>query len=278
VGLQTILGMAAFGVILLLGSGLAHSEEGKEGGKRLPLSYTERPLTLPKMILAPELALAVSRELGTGDVGFGMEVAARFGIIDDFEVNAVVAPVEFAPHVAYTGPKFGATFRFLKDEFEMGARLNVTIITHGSLADAKPNLLAEGGVIFEPGVPMLLHIGKVARLDTGVYVPIQASSSDSGGGGAGLRIPVAFAYDIIEPLHVGANTAFGILNFKDPGKSIYIPLGLFAGYAIATEKGPLLDIDPFFRWPYFATPGSSTDKVNAGVFEAGLAVGLYLYL
>ncbi len=43
-----------------------------------------------------------------------MEIGARFGILDDLEVGAVVLPLEFSPDFAYGNPRLEAKFRFLK--------------------------------------------------------------------------------------------------------------------------------------------------------------------
>ena len=62
------------------------------------------------------------------------------------------------------------------------------------------------------------------------------------------------------------------------GDSLYIPLGFVAGYAIGNEKGPFIDIDPYFRFPYFVVPASSHDKIVSGLWQTGLTATVYLYL
>lgn len=208
--------MALFGLALLCGAGTARAEEGPKAGEKMPLPFAQRPLTLPRMTLAPEVSFDVAHVAfgGLGSaIGVGMEIGARFGILDDLEVGAVVLPLEFSPDFAYGNPRLEATFRFLKGTVEMGARLRTIFGLHSG----------NTGVILEPGLPILIHIGEAARIDTGVFV---------------------------------------------------------AGYAIGNEKGPLVDIDPYFKFPYFAIPGAGRgqDKSFTGIWQTGIAATVYLYL
>jgi hypothetical protein len=269
-------GVAVFGLSLLASAGAASAEEGGKAGEKMPLPFAQRPLTLPRMTLAPEAEVGVTHfSLGSfGSItGFGLELGAHFGILDDLEVGAVVLPIDFAPDFRYGNPRVEGTFRFLKGTVEMGARLRATIATESGAS----------GVILEPGLPMLFHITEAARLDTGVFVPMAfgAGVGPFSAGGhtvVGVNIPVQFIYDVIPELHIGARTGLGMVDFGHAGESFYIPLGLVAGYAIGNEKGPLVDIDPFFTFPYFAIPGSSGDKVVTALWQTGVTATVYLYL
>jgi hypothetical protein len=270
--------MALFGVALLAGAGTARAEEGPKAGEKMPLPFAERPLTLPKMTLAPEVGFDVTHVSigGFGSAtGVGMEIGAHFGILDDLEVGAVVLPLEFSPDFAYGNPRLEATFRFLKGTVEMGARLRTTFGVHSG----------NTGVVLEPGLPILVHVGQSARIDTGVFVPMGFGTSPGdlpaqSNTTIGLNIPFQFIYDIIPELHVGANTGLGIYDFGHAGDTMFIPLGVVAGYAIGNEKGPLVDIDPYFRFPYFAIPGAGQgqDKIFPGIWQTGIAATVYLYL
>lgn len=254
-------------------------EEKKEGGEegRLPLSYTERPLTLPRFVLNPLAELYVAKE--DIDTFVNLGVSAAFGITDDFQVEAVVAPLQFSPTFKYgqteqPGPALGATFRLLRGSFELGAHVDATVITYSPLS----------GMIVRPGIPARLHIGKSVRIDAGAYVPISVISPGGGVSSTttvGLQVPLAAAFDIIEPLHVGVSTGVRIDNFNAAGNTFAIPLGFFAGYAVGGKDGPILDIDPFFRWQSFATPSPAdpnADKINAGHYQVGVEVGGFFYL
>jgi hypothetical protein len=270
---------------------------GHEGHERLPVSYTERPITLPRFILNPELEFAFERFAFGGieaENAIALALSARFGITDDLDAYAIVAPLEFGPigaagekvQARYVDPKFGATYRFMRGKFELGATLGITIVNDVAASVSVPVALDKAGVILEPGAVGKLHINKQMSLEAAAYVPIQIGSTV----GAGLRVPIKFAYDIMEPLHVGAQTGVGLVSFAPPGAraldGLYIPLGIFAGYAIQGKEGPVLDIDPFFTWPALLTPGVETggtcrncaSQVNAGYISVGVSIGGFLYL
>ena len=67
-------------------------------------------------------------------------------------------------------------------------------------------------------------------------------------------------------------------DFGKGGETTFIPLGVFAGYAIG-EKKPIVDIDPFFSFYQFITPGGGTlgNKANPGLFVAGVSARGYIY-
>jgi hypothetical protein len=267
---------------------VVEGKEGHEEGERLAVSFPERGIVIGDFILAPSMILQGGQlDFGLTKEGYaGLSFGARFGITRDLEVHAYPLPFVFAPSGAagygglgplaegLGGPSFGAIFRFLRGPFEVGAAADLTIYT-GDIT----------GVRIAPGIPMRLHLGKIAALDAAVAVPITAGFKDTGLGGSttivGLEIPVAFSIDVIEPvLHVGVNSGFAIDDFDKAGESVAIPLGFFGGYAIPGKKGPLLDIDPFFRWPDLFTPGvpAGGDKVNAGNIQVGVEVAGFFYL
>jgi hypothetical protein len=252
----------------------------------LPVSYPERGITNPAGILSPVLDFGAAKPGATipgvpfvpvagpgGVAGTGVQLTlgAGYAITGDFGVRATVVAAQFNSPASYLGPSIGATYRFLKGDFEMGAALDIGFST----------ISGEGGVVFSPALPMHLHIAKIARLDVTPTIPISTPGTTT----VGLAIPVQFAIDIIEPLHVGAVTGYTML-FNPPaplsaGDTVGIPLGFIAGYAIAGPKGPILDLDPFFLWPALFTPGVSgpgTSATNAGIFDVGIEATYYFYL
>jgi hypothetical protein len=274
----------------------AHGEE-----EEFPVSFVERPLTLPKFVLAPFGELDITRigvsantpigVVSASQVFAGMQVGASFGITKNFEVGAVVLPIQFNSPAGYggdfigeegpvPGPSLFATFRFFHGEkLDVGARLRLQfIIPRGGLG---------AGAIVTPSVPLLLHIGKIGRFDAELGLPISfvpigtrndllATSSTQVN--IGLDVPLRLAFDIIEPLHVGVNTGVAVDDFSDGGHTTRVPLGVFFGYAVG-EKRPIVDIDPFFNFYDFLTPGGGPfgDTVNPGVFAVGVNARGYLY-
>ena len=278
--LSHLLSGLAFGASLSLSATAASAGESE-----YPLSYVERPLTLPRFTLAPELNIIIEHGLSESCLGLtggsplcvGVEAGAAFGITKDLEVGATVLSFKSQPGLGfgYSEPQLRGTYRFLSGQFELGVQLRATfLVSYGA------------GVILQPSVPMLLHLGKVARLDLNPGFDFRLRGgclgngcAATGGNAVGFELPIRFAIDIIEPLHVGANTGIFINDFGHAKEAAAIPLGLFAGYAIGGKR-PIVDIDPFFQWRNFVTPGGGVngDKINPGNFQVGVEARGYIYL
>jgi hypothetical protein len=264
--------------------------EGEHEGKmRLPISYVERPLTLPPLILAPEIdfdVLHLGGGVGSSTNLTSLGFAVRMGIIENLEIRATVVNLTLTPSpVQFVGPAVGVTYRFLHGPVEIGASF-----------DALFETVEPKGVALTPAIPVLAHLGKFGRIDTGVAIPISTQGPNVPGllGGApllegkasvGLEVPFRLSFDIVEPLHLGIATGFDMVTFNPPsgvsvGNGIYVPLGFFAGYAIGGRDGPIVDIDPFFTWPILLTPdaGGGGNAVNGGVWDVGIALTGYIYL
>jgi len=255
-----------------------------EGGEhlRLPVSVTERGITNPALILSPVLDLGIVRaQLPNGlggnisATGLVMDLGAGFSITDDFGVRAtplaLAIPISPSGSPQYGGASFGATYRFVKGDFELGGAADVMINTPSG---------ASAGVSVSPSIPMRAHLGKVAALDIVPQVNITAGEGLKSAV-AGMGIPVRFLYDVVEPVfHVGAQTGFLINDFSDAGHTIGIPLGFLAGYAVPGPNGPIVDIDAAFTWPELFVPGApaGVNAVEAGLFVVGLEATGYLYL
>src|SRR4051794_36830818 len=73
--------------------------------KKLPIAQAERPITLPEMTLAPEASIdfqntSVSTAFGSiSQFDFATSLGAAFGITNDLEVHASLAPVKWTHHV-----------------------------------------------------------------------------------------------------------------------------------------------------------------------------------
>ena len=240
------------------------TNESKDG--RLPLSYVERPLTLPRLVLDPGVDFNVTNVNGTFA---NLALRAAFGVTDDFEIEAIVAPLQLSPTVTYgqveqPGPSLGLTYRVPPNSgSEVAVHIDATVFTLPGLS----------GVILRPGLPLLFHMGKRARIDCGAYVPITAAYTTT----VGLRLPFAVAVDIVETMHIGASTGFTIETFNAPANFV-LPLGVFAGYAIGGKDGPVVDIDPFFRWPRLLPANPNLGENTADEYQVGVELRGYFYL
>ena len=261
----------------LVGSFSPDARAGEDDPADYPLAYAQRPLTLYTQGLEPYIAVdatrfvadpgavkTASRDLATG---LSIQGGAKYGISKALEVEAALAQIQILPKVAYGNPTLGATFRLLNSTIEIGVRARVTIVT------------AEGsaGIILEPSVPMLIHIGKSMRLDFSAGLPLTVAHGQKTL--FGLDLPVAFALNVVDTFHVGVQSNVYIADFSQLSASLTVPLGFFAGFSIGTDH-PIVELGPSFTWPKFAQPGATdpgAQKLNTDVYTAGLAVRGYIF-
>ncbi len=234
----------------------ASSAQAQDAPQRLPLSFSRRPLTLTRSTLRLDAELAIAHfetsflgvTASSNSVGLGL--GAGFGITEDLEVGATVLPLTLSPDFKYNAPSVYGTYRFLRGDVEVGARLALTL-----------PIDRDFGV--NVGVPVLLHLGDTARLDTGAFVDLVFSDPL----GKQLSIPVAFTASINPNLFVGARTGFLFPNFDSFG----MPLGVYVGYTLAGGDGaaPLADITAAFDFPLFLRSGGG-DAIYTGLWTASL--------
>jgi hypothetical protein len=270
---------AACGMVVLLGAHEALAQEA--GGGELPVPFVERPLTLPEKHLRADASFNVIHySFGPGFTTniTALFLGAAFGITDDFEVSAVVIPLQFSEDFRYLNPDIGATYRFVEGDVEVGARLHLSIPVAGD---------RYFGIL--PSLPVLIRMGDIARLDTGVNFSFlfPTGNGDPIVAWAGYNfapysfeggIPLKFTFQIVPQAFVGLRTGFGVANFDFAGESTFIPLGFHGGGTIENDGKPLVDITGNFDFPLFLTPGSDGDKVVSRFWTVGVTGSFYIGL
>lgn len=93
--------------------------------------------------------------------------------------------------------------------------------------------------------------------------------------GVGLWIPAEFLFNATPNLFFALATGFGIGNFEAAGDTIFVPLGLRAGWTVDVDNSPLVDIYGSFGWPLFVTSGGG-DAINADLWVIGIGADFYL--
>jgi hypothetical protein len=267
-------------------------------GIRLPVPYVERGITNPVGILSPELDFGISKIGLLGGNGAPivgtMALGSGYSFTDDFGLRGTVFVLQFNQPFQLASAAMGATYRFLKGNFEAGAALDWIYQTPS-------NNNGNAGMVILPSVPLHVHFGKAARLDitptlpistAGVYVP-PAVALGGGKTTVGLDVPVQLAFQIVDPLRLGLTSGFDMTfnpdstNFPPPpatplrfGDTFFIPLGFQVGVTVPGPNGPILDMTPFFEWPSLFVPGvrSGTSAVQAGVWLTGVNFTTYFYL
>lgn len=271
----------------------------------VPIANAERQLVLPDMTLAPRFDVTFDHiEIATfAGNGASLELGGQFGLMGDleFEVTAVslivgelattpVAPIDDAGSFGFGGLesgadwgvfRLGATLRFLANEtVEIGGRFRFLVDNNAIV-----------GLNF--GLPVRIHLGKVARIDTGLDLHPRFQTSGGGvlfGGddvvfgliGVGdnpLRptpgIPLDFVVNPIEQFWLSAGTGFGVYDVTEDD-SIFIPVSLGLGGTIANGDKALVDIGANFAFPLLFVPANSDDKALTNLWQVGLGAKLYL--
>jgi hypothetical protein len=269
--------LAGLGLGGLIASYSITAHAGEDDLDDYPLAYALRPMTVYNQVLSPYVSADVTRfvdkpstlssapsQLATN---LTIQGGAKYGITKSLEVEAALAQIQILPKVAYGNPTLGATFRLLKSTIEIGVRAKLAIVTAADTA----------GIVAEPSVPMLVHIGKSMRLDFSLGLPLTVARGAPTT--VGLDLPVALALNLTDTLHAGVQSNVYIADFSNLSGSFTVPLGFFAGFSIGTDA-PIIELDPFFTWPKFAQPGASdpdAKKINIDAFTAGLAVRGYIF-
>lgn len=270
------------------------------GEPRLAVEEAQRPLTLPRFVLDPTGSVDV-RRVDAHEVYGDLTGAVSFGATDDLVVRALVLPLQLAApggdgfHYGQTaetrGPDIGATYRLVRGSVELGLGLDLSVFTAAGLT---------GGAI-TPTVPLRIHAGEHLRIDAAATFTITRATSttpaaetvvDAGGGSPAtettlaattsassksLQVPLTALYSVLPSLYLGVKSGLTIDHIVHPRTSTGVPVGVFAGYTLAGKSGPLLDLEPFFTFPYLVSSGVPS-PTNTGEYYVGLRVRGFLYL
>lgn len=261
-----------------------------EKNDTLPVPYARRPLTLPHMVLAPELTVSLTHLEFEGFIngnGAALDLGGSFGLLGDIELEATVISLAMGDFIwAPTGllganndfdwgvSRFGATLRFLaSDAFEMGGTLRLMVDNSATF-----------GINF--GVPMRIHGGDVLRIDTGIFATglvndpgirlglgnsevFSLTTTDGNPLGPDPGIPLDLYINAIPQLFFNLGTGFGVLDVSED-QTIFIPLELGVGGTIAGRDEPLVDIFASFSFPALFLPASDGDQAFTNLWQIGL--------
>ncbi|HEY6463279.1 MAG TPA: hypothetical protein VIY73_24095, partial [Polyangiaceae bacterium] len=94
-----------------------------------------------------------------------------------------------------------------------------------------------------------------------------------------IQVPVRIIGNVTRSFDVGLSSGLTIYDTSNTRSSTGIPLGFQLGYAVPGREGPVLDVDPFFDFPYLVMPGrSGAQETNTQQYQVGVNLRGYLYL
>lgn len=273
------------------------SKDAKEGDEskrrkkheRQVVPFVERHITVGWHTLAPDFGISVMGQ-GKNNPAAYLSSGIRIGIVETFEVEATPHAFRLAPKGAYSLPSVGATWNFVQTTpFDLGVRARFFIPLDSYANKNAPALLVGG-------LPMIIHLGSIAKIDTGGYVTARvsggaAAGSTSGSGRVGLYeltaspfyyqpgVPLKVVFQPVDAAFLGVGTGLSIYDFKAAGETTAIPLGLSAGVTTSTKNKPTADFGINFDWPQFLRPATSAhDKVGEDIYEINAWLRWYYYL
>ncbi len=249
---------------------------------RLPVSSAQRPLTIPELVLNPAMDFAAVHQGAQAGTYADLDGSVAIGLTDDLTLGALALPLQLAgpgangfrygQNVGNRGPSLDGRYRFVRGPVvELAAGLTLRIFTLPGI---------RGSAII-PSVPVRFHVTDALRIDVVPAVNITRATQTTGprapADAVRINVPVSVLYNITEPLDVGVTSGLTIYDVNDTKNTTGVPLGAFVGYAIAGTHGPVLDLGPFFTFPYLVMPGRAT-VTNTAQYVVGASLVGHVYL
>ena len=201
---------------------------------RMPVSYQQRPMTLPAGTLRPTVGSTVSVIRGRpgNDAWLHADAGLGVGVTRSFELGVLFLPLRLAPNSRYGStdpglppiatPWFGhqrpdvyGRYRFLDGDVEIGLDLHMILP-----APEDFHLVA--------GVPFLFRISDFMRIDVGMYVQTRVFERAWG------YLPLVLSFNPSRRFFFGFDG--GLTVEDDPT----FPLGFFLGFTLGSK--PTADI------------------------------------
>jgi hypothetical protein len=276
------------------GDGLAAPSSGDapwetaDVAPRFPVPLQQRPLTLPRRMVRVDASVDVySWEFFGRVTDVGFHLGAGYGVTDDFELGALLIPVQVlnfdgGREVMFGDMQVQGTYRLIRGPVEVGARVELSLPTSDDYGDRFVSMAF--------GVPVLVRLGSVARLDTGVQVAVNVHpGSEVALMGVNIYpdvapmsyplpmrsntgIPLILTANLEEHFYVGLRTGMGILDLRDAADSLYAPLGFHVGGTVGPSDAAVADLTVRFEWPFFASRHGATTDIWQVTFGASVHI------
>ena len=268
---------------------------------RYPIAEAARPITLPKLVFAPEVTVDVLR-IQANDVYTDATVQAGMGITDDVSVRALVAPLQLA------APAGQAGFQYGQSEATRGPsrRPDSACASRPHRAGPelrrarlhRPQLVGRSPHPGDPDPGALRHAGEARRRahdervdrtgdpdhrdervlgDQRAGVPLyNVTTSTVSDNLVHFDVPITLLFNVADPVFVSVNSGVTINDLAKAGATTGVPLGFSAGFTVPGRQGPLLDVMPYVNFPYALWTGAAGPTVF-GEYAAGVKLVGFLY-
>jgi len=271
------------------------TERRRKHSRREPKPYVMRPLTLPHMTLAPDIAISVSG-FDTNDPATHLSGSVKYGIIDQLEVEATPNAFRLAPRGAYAHPSLGFTAGYTGHVFEIGGRARYFL----GLDSEDLDNFGSGALLL--GIPMRIHLSTWGRIDTGGFMTLDFDKSTFGAGptgDSGVRvgltnteaspfiglfgfsdtgIPFNFLFQPAEAFWFGIHGGLAIYDFSDVSESLALPLGAEIGFTASDDFNPNADLGIRIDFPQLIRPASDEDKFVEKAYSLGVWFRWYYHI
>lgn len=274
--------------LLVVFAGTAFAEPGQATPR-----YADRSMTLNKGTLRvdggpSDFGLLDSGMINSGrgfrisdigtDTAVSLGLGVGYGITDAFEVGALALPLNFAPDGvdAFGNPELYARYRFMTGNVEVGAQAAVQI----PLNDYP--FMGDYSFGFSAGLPVLVRLGKMGRMDTGIEGEFLFGDRVDPAGGTSssminIDVPLAFNFNVTDNVFLGGRTGLLVRDVTEADFDAFsVPLGIQGGYTL--NKG-VADLTAWFKFPAFL--GGDTyygDTVNLDYWEIGFGANFFVGL
>lgn len=233
--------------------------------------FVERPNTLPRLTFAANAGLGVAH-YGAGPLdqtGAGLNLEGALGITDRLEVGLRTG-LRLGDGGRATGADaFGRTLNTETYGTRGDVLANPELRVRGNLVRIGLFELALEGRMFLPvetgsrfgglfGVPLAVHVGNLARIDTGVFVPVIFTDP----AGTVVSVPVYVWFQPTERLFLGPMAAARFVNAGTTTSREDLLLGFGLGYSAAR----FLDLKTMLLFPRInGTEGARNIGIGFGV-------------
>lgn len=220
--------------VLAVSSSLA-ARQAHASSNRVATALANRDLVVPGSTLlidgGPRWPLPEGQfvyQKNEGDDPGWFNAGATFGIGGDFQLGAVVPTRLFPDGPDLHDPRVHLLYQFVSGAADVGVFVQA-------------NLPFEGDFGTIGGLPVQLHLGNTARIDTGPFLRASFPDDDAT---ADFTLPFVIPINVTPQFFLGPEVAIWTENEFDYTR---IPLGFFLGFTIQSGGGTVGDLSVRFR-------------------------------